>query len=497
MIRYTEHQLQDAEFRKKLKSLGFKVNKKLRCYQAKPTLLVKVGLGLPIDLSSPQNVTEDFLMPYQVKDIVKMVQQKSMLNANDMGLGKTLEAIMYTKYMGFTKPILVVAPKTALGGWKQEILKWGGGTEDQVNIIQGSKKQKEVKVKDIVNSKFTLINYEILQDIPQNIEFDCIIADEAHRIKNHKAKRTKLIKKLKATHRLALTGTPIQNKVDELWSIFDFIDPTIFGASYFSFVYRFCDCYMGAYAMEIKGATKNPRNIKLLHDILSLKMIRHKKKDVLKELPDKQYCNIEIEMTKEQEAKYKEVKKEVLVEIEASGEKLDVSLALTKILRLQQITSCPTGFWKLKENPKIDMMLDLFEQTDSKFIVFSRFSTTIDEIQSTLEANNIRFARVTGNTKDRQKEVDKFQEDPSIKVFIATIRGAGEAITLTKADKVIMFDREWSPAMNQQAEDRCHRKGQKNAVTIYNLICPKTIDTKLEKTLGMKVTEIKKMLEEE
>ena len=476
-------------------TLGFKRTGNI--WKAQDDALRRSMLNIPIDTNTEDiNISFSkypYLREFQKKDIKKMVKKGSMLNANTMGLGKTLETIVTLDILG-TEKNLIICPKSVRSTWKNELIKWLGVSEDDINIIEGTPKQREKKVKNL--KKYNIINYELLRNhtnetmkVLRKIKWDAVVCDEAHRIKNRKAKQTEGVKLLNAKHKFALTGTPIQNKPDDLWSILHWLDPFWSGRSYWRFVETFCEVEETFFGKEIRGLTTNEYNKKALQRILENIMIRRVDDN---SLPEKIEISVPLEMSKKHADLYKKITEEIIIELQEEKIML-INSALTRLLRLQQCTSNP-GKFGIKENPKFEFVKELLEDNpDKKVVVFSRFKETIDALEEYLK---IPTVKLTGDTKDRNAVIKKFQNKKT-RAFLATIGAAGEGIDgLQKASNTIVFiDKEWSPAKNQQAIGRLVRQGQKNKVIVYDLKIENTIDLYVENLLNKKIDDIVRLLE--
>ena len=363
------------------------------------------------------------------------------------------------------------------------------------------------KSKKQIEEKHLSLDYtgEILFKKEQSaLKFDAIILDEAHHIKTPTSEQTKTIHSfIKIPKRVLLTGTPIMNNVEELWSLLYFINPYKF-PNYWAFRNKYC------VIKEI--TTKDGRKIKLivgyknldyLQKQLSEIMLRRNKSDTLKDLPPKTYETRYIDLSGEQWKLYNDFKEETVVWIEESEKEIQVHQALDKLLRLKQVAITPELFGGSQKSSKLDELEEIVKEITSnnqKVIVFSQFKKATDIIVTRLKKNghkNISYisgdvpmkisekALKEGKT-DRMEEIRKFQEDDDCKVFVGVIDACKEGITLTAATYVIFVDKKWTPADNEQAADRAHRKGQKNPVTIISLVAKDTIEEYIESKLKEK-----------
>lgn len=476
-------------------------NKQQDIWYAQDDALRRAMIRIPINKTN-KNIGIDekylkkhypYLRDFQIKDIIKMVKSGNLLNANTMGLGKTLETIVTLDILN-SKLNLIICPKSVRSSWKNELIKWLSIPEDDINIIEGTPKQRKEKVKNF--KKYNIINYELLRNHTdetmkalRKTKWDAVVCDEAHRIKGRKSKQTKGVKLLKAKYKFALTGTPIQNRPDDLWSILHWLDSYWSGGSYWRFVETFCEVEENFFGKEIKGLTQNEYNQKALRNILSEVMIRRTNDE---SLPDKIEIPIFLEASNKHSEIYKQLTENIIIELQEK-EIVLINSALTRLIRLQQCTSNP-GKFNIKENPKFEFIKDLIEDNpDKKIIVFSRFKETINELEDYLKVSTVKL---TGDTKNRDKIIKKFQDNKNIRAFLATIGAAGEGIDgLQKASNTIVFiDKDWSPAKNQQAIGRLVRQGQKNKVIVYDLKIENTIDLYVENLLNKKIDDIVRLL---
>ena len=344
--------------------------------------------------------------------------------------------------------------------------------------------------------QYNIINNELLRNFKDpavrqlsRTKWDTIVADEAHRLKNRKAKQTKGVKRLKSKYRFALTGTPIQNKPDDLWSILHWMDPFLSGKSFWRFVETFCNVEEGYFGKEILGLTTNDYNLEALRNILGGIMSRRSSD---KELPDRIDIPITLELDPRHKKLYTKVKKKILIELDEDRE-LFINSGLVRLLRLQQTTSNPKLFDDKIINPKFKYIQELMEDNEeTKFLVFSRFKQTLYALQKELGDNSVV---ITGDTEDIDSEIESFKK-PGKQVLLATIGAIGEGVDGLQyiSDTVIFIDKDWSPAVNSQAVGRLLRKGQKNNVKVYDVQIENTIDEYVEKLLNIKKEDIEKVI---
>jgi len=404
--------------------------------------------------------------------------------ADDMGLGKTLQALCLiekAKEKHGKKPCLVVCPTTIVFNWEAEIEKFSPKLKC-LKIAGADRKSlfKEIEDYDVVITSYALIRRDI--EKLKKHEFRYIILDESQNIKNADSMTSQSVKKLNAQHKLALSGTPIENKLEELWSVFDFLMPGfLFDKSEFN--YRYVNPIM---EREDKMTEK-----RLKTQIYPF-ILRRMKRDVAKDLPDKieniAYC----ELTPEQKDFYMEVfdstKEELFKSIEMNGlEKSRMSI-FSALLRLRQICCHPKLYDKdyvknVRHSGKFEQLKVMLEEIISeghRILLFSQFVNMLDIIKDWLEREGVEYCYLTGATKNRQEEVEKFNSS-KIPVFLISLKAGGTGLNLTGADYVIHYDPWWNPAVEDQATDRAYRIGQTKKVFVYRLITKGTVEEKIQK----------------
>jgi len=405
--------------------------------------------------------------------------------ADDMGLGKTLQALALIdleKIKG--KPSVVVCPKTLLYNWQSEAKKFTPGLK--VLVIDGTKSEREEMIKNAKKADLIITGYATMKNDSElykkeKNKFNYCVLDEAQFIKNHKTKNAQIIKTIDADYRLALTGTPLENNVTEIWSVFDFLMPGFLGP-YGSFVRKFKTPIM---------KNNNASALKDLNKKISCFMLRRTKDKVLKELPQKieqtDYCHL----GKAQNILYQEilinVKAGIDKNIKEKGFNKSQIHILAGLMKLRQVCNHPVLLLKDKdytkyESAKLDMFLELVEEiigNKRKVLVFSQFTKMLDILAKELDNKEIKYNYLSGKTKNRQELVDDFNENKEKQVFLISLKAGGTGLNLTSADNVIIFDPWWNPSVENQAIDRTHRIGQKKSVNVYRLITKGTIEEKI------------------
>ena len=407
--------------------------------------------------------------------------------ADDMGLGKTIQLLAvildYVQNEKKPKPSIVVCPSSLSLNWQNEIKKF---TPDLTSlVIHGNADERVKQIKSIPKYNIVITSYDLLKrDIETykelNYEFKFIIADEAQYIKNNNTQNAKAIKEINASTKYALTGTPIENSLSELWSIFDFIMPG------YLFSYR---KFKELYEMPIVKDEDNVamRKLKMLIEPFILRRI---KGEVLTELPDKTITVLNNEMEEEQQKIYmsymQNARSEMMQEINANGfEKSQIKI-LALLMRLRQICCHPALFLSdyKAESSKLNQCIEVIKDAvDSghKILLFSSYTGMFPMIEEKLKKEKIEYSKLTGQTKvgERIKLVDEFNEDENKKVFLISLKAGGTGLNLIGADMVIHYDPWWNISAENQATDRTYRIGQKKNVQVYKLITKNSIEEKI------------------
>lgn len=415
--------------------------------------------------------------------------------ADDMGLGKTLQALVLLDIERVKgKPSIVVCPKTLLYNWQLEAEKFC--PDLKTIVIDGTPNERAAAIEMATDYDLVITGYAMMQKDAglyeeAKIRFNYCVLDEAQFIKNHTTKNARVIKQISADYRLALTGTPLENSVQEIWSIFDFLMPGFLG-SYNAFVKKYEKPIMKA--SDAKALDDLRRKAECF-------MLRRTKSEVLKELPPKVEQTAHCQLEKAQNILYQEVLANVKAEIYETVEKKSFAKSQIHILagltKLRQVCNHPVLLLKDKdhrkyESAKLNMFLELVDEIVTnrrKVLVFSQFTTMLDILASELDHRGIAHNYLSGQTKNRQALVDDFNTNSDKPVFLISLKAGGTGLNLTAADNVIIFDPWWNPSVENQAIDRAHRIGQQKSVNVYKLITVGTIEEKI-----VKLQEKKKFL---
>ena len=396
--------------------------------------------------------------------------------ADEMGLGKTIQIISFLleekNLKEDNKKSLIVAPTSLLYNWKAEFEKFAPGIK--VGVVHGSKNAREKVLMNINEFDVLLTTYgTVKNDINfyENEVFDYYIIDEAQNIKNPKAQITKVIKEINAKVKFALTGTPIENSIIELWSIFDFIMPG----------YLFDES-----AFKEKFMHRDEGEIEDLKLLINPFILRRLKRDVISELPEKIEKKYYVQMTSDQKLAYKNYMKDVKIRIK-NGEEDKITI-FSYLTRLRQICLDPSLVDENYEgkngkfNTAIDIINDVIE-SKYKILVFSQFTSVLRKLRKELRARRIESKYLDGTTvaKERVRLVNEFNESEEPQVFLISLKAGGTGLNLTSAKFVMHMDPWWNPAIEDQATDRAHRIGQKNIVEVIKLIAKDTIEENIIK----------------
>lgn len=396
--------------------------------------------------------------------------------ADDMGLGKTLQAIAVITNLHkkkLSEKTLIVMPKSLVFNWESEINKFS--PDLKVGIYYGTNRDMETfKNYEVILTTYGTIRNDIEE--LKDIKLDFVILDESQNIKNIYSQANKAIMLLNTRYRLALSGTPIENNLLELYSLFRFLNPTMLGS-----IENFNRYYM----LPIQKDNDKNAMEELKKRIYPF-ILRRVKKEVLKDLPEKIEKTLFIEMNKEQKRFYEERRAYyynlVHLSIKTNGLNKSQFSILQALNELRQIASCPENKNPaLYSNKKIAVIENAIEavKNNHKVLIFANYLSSIDSICRELSERGIKYLSMTGDTKDRHSLVDKFQNDSSYKVFVMTLKTGGVGLNLTAADTIFIYDPWWNKTVENQAIDRAYRLGQDNTVFAYKMILKDTIEEKI------------------
>lgn len=404
--------------------------------------------------------------------------------ADEMGLGKTIQVIYYIKQMlkdNPTSKFLIVVPTSLAYNWEHEFDSFASQIKKAICI--GSKEKRKHILKDLNKINVIITTYGLLredEEIYENLNFNTMIIDEAQNIKNNHAGITKVVKSIKAETKFALTGTPLENSILELWSIFDFIMP-----GYLANLTKFQSKY------KIKDFDEDSEIlIKGLSKQINPFILRRKKSDVVKELPEKLINDIYIDLKDEQKKLYvaelNRVKEEMNKIIKEEGMNKARFLILQLLTKLRQICIDPSivydnytdGSNKIEQ---LENIVSEYTKNNHKVLIFSSFKTALNIVKEKLNNAKIKTYMIDGSVpaKTRIEMVDNFNENDDIKVFLIMLKSGGTGLNLASADVVIHLDLWWNPQAENQATDRAHRIGQTNTVEVIHLITKGTIEEKI------------------
>lgn len=436
-------------------------------------------------------ISEEFdlyqpLYGYQQKGVEFLVDNTSALLADEMGTGKTVQAIVALRILfrqGKLRHVIVLAPAAVLGsaylsqitgkpeGWDGHFHKWA--PELSVTVVRGNPEQRMLDWScpaHVYISTYDTLRNDLengVLDEQESHKFDCVIADEAQNIKNRDSGRARAVRKLDPAFRWALTGTPIENKVEDVISIFAFVRPKLFSREYHP-----------------------PHEVE--HQI-SPYFLRRLKKDVLKDLPEKTRQEEWLELDDDQRAAYDEVLetgRRVLSEKVETENEFHVRQHIFALLQeLKQICNFAPN---KSDSAKTEALLDFVQtiaENEEKVLIFTQFvDYGVSKLERFFNNNSIKYVTFSGSVsqQERERAIHAFRTDQSVTVFLSTVKTGGVGITLTEASYVIHFDHCWNPATMWQAEDRAHRPGQKNKLNVYSFWMRDTIEEKIKQKLHEK-----------
>jgi superfamily II DNA or RNA helicase len=418
--------------------------------------------------------------------------------ADDMGLGKTVQTIALllsvksavekdAKADGKKKfKALIIAPTSVVTNWERELDKFAPSLSHIVwHGADRKERSDELDDADIVITSYALLRRD--EEMLAKLDLRYAILDEAQNIKNPLSATARAAKRLKADRRLALTGTPIENRLSEIWSIFDFVSPGLLGP---------LEKFEERYARPIDGGDQ--KAAKRLRATIHPFILRRTKSEVAKDLPEKietdQFCELTGEQASLYAAVFKEVRAQVMGEVERQGMAKSHIQILAGLTRLRQAACDPRLLGLPREfgdedSGKLVALRELIQTSVAgghRVLVFSQFVSMLTLIRRALEEDGVAYEYLDGGTKDRHARVESFQREDGPPIFLISLKAGGAGLNLTAADTVIHFDPWWNPAVEDQATDRAHRIGQTKVVTTYRLIAKGTIEEKILELGGKK-----------
>ena len=435
------------------------------------------------------------LYPYQKMGVEWLYflwqNRMSGLLADEMGLGKTVQALaVVSKILKQTsKPILIVAPTSLLFNWSKEIESYV--KIQDVYIHSGPNRSCDLNT--LICSPLVLTSYALLRidaDLFREVHFSCIILDEAQGIKNPQSQLAQVAYSLQSEMRVCLTGTPVENRPEDLWSLFHFMEPDLLGGK-------------DTFLTSVASASVDSRYQQRLQKTLRPFMLRRQKEEVAKDLPEKIEQIIWLEMGQSQRAIYekwlKQTKAGLLKKVELEGAKVRRVEIFEAILRLRQLCIHP-GIVEgdSLESCKMERVLEDLEELVSegrKVLVYSQFVQVLTYLKKLIQSRGWRFSYLDGATKHRDREVKAFQEEESTQIFLISLKAGGVGLNLTAADYVFILDPWWNEAVENQAIDRAHRFGRSSAVIARRYIVSQSIEEKMLTIKKRKETLAKGLLD--
>jgi len=451
----------------------------------------------------PLGDLENVLRPYQKQGVAWLHFLRANgfggILADEMGLGKTLQTLAFLRTLPIADcrlpiespraanpqspirtPHLIVCPTSLVFNWVAEAKKF----TPEIKILALHGPDRHARFADIATSDLVVTSYALIRrdaEKYRGLEFDTVVLDEAQHIKNRQTQNAQAVKAVRAKHRLVLTGTPLENSVLDLWSIFDFLMPGYLGTA---------KDFRERYELPIAKEKNAEAQVRLARRLRPF-MLRRLKREVAADLPAKieqiSFC----ELTPDQRSVYQQVieasRKEVLEAVGAQGLAKSRMVVLTALLRLRQVC-CDLRLLKLENvkpttaSGKLDLFGELLEEVidgGHRVLVFSQFVGMLTLLKERLAEEKIDYCYLDGSTTDRGAVVEQFQKNDAISVFLISLKAGGVGLNLTGADTVIHFDPWWNPAVEDQATDRAHRIGQTKVVTSYKLITRDTVEEKI------------------
>ncbi len=419
------------------------------------------------------------LRPYQIEGYNWMSKLDSLglgcCLADDMGLGKTVQALAMILSKAQNGPTLVVSPASVCANWRSEIVRFA----PSLNIIDFKSSNRKTKLNKLTAFDVIVVSYGLMQsntELFTDKQWTTVVLDEAHAIKNRQTKRAKAVMQLEADFRLITTGTPIQNHLGELWSLFNFINPGLLGNEQ-SFTHRF--------VAADSDAERRQKQL-YLKKLINPFILRRNKNMVLDDLPQKTEITINVEMSEQEMAFYETLRRESVDLLESESDNGSEHMrVLAEITKLRKASCNPQLIIPDSDIPsakleQLERIIDDLIDNRHKALVFSQFVSHLSLIETLLKKKGINYQYLDGKTtlKEREKRINSFQAGEG-ELFLISLKAGGVGLNLTAADYVIHMDPWWNPAVEDQASDRAHRIGQERPVTVYRLVSKGTIEERI------------------
>ncbi len=424
--------------------------------------------------------------------------------ADDMGLGKTIQFIAFMLYLkeqgGLEQPTLLVCPTSVLGNWEREVKKFGPTLK--VLLHHGDKRPKgkefiqAVKGHDLVITSYALIHRDLKS--LQSISWHTVVLDEAQNVKNSEAKQSQAVRQIQSSFRVALTGTPVENRLQELWSILDFLNPGYLGSRQF-FQRRF------AMPIEKYGDAASLQTLRSLVQPFILRRLKTDR-DIIQDLPEKQEMTVFCGLSAAQATLYQRLVEESLAEIESASGLQRRGMILALLVKLKQVCNHPAQYLKeatlqAQRSGKLQRLEEMLEEAlaegdaegaagAGRALIFTQFAEWGKLLKPYLEqhlSREILFLYGSTSKKQREEMIARFQHDPQgPPIMILSLKAGGVGLNLTRANHVFHFDRWWNPAVENQATDRVFRIGQTRNVQVHKFVCTGTLEEKIHEMIESK-----------
>ena len=455
----------------------------------------------PSNLAAGQELKE-----YQLEALNWLIHLHSMnvngILADEMGLGKTIQTISLLAYLHLHDQSithLIIVPKVTIKNWERELNKWLPNMK--VCFFYGDKEERKVLTEQTIkNEKFDVIltTFECAMKEKfalAKLTYEYLIIDEAHRIKNDKAKFSLIVRQFNSRHRLLLTGTPLQNNLHELWSLLNFLMPNIFNDS---------EEFDRVFNLDSASQEEQLKIVKQIHQLLRPFVLRRLKSEIEFKLPPKKEIYLYVGLSKLQRNMYKKILSKNIDVV--NGVTKDRIQLLNILMQLKKVCNHPYLFPNIEEGPPyiegehlvnnsmklkvLDVLLKKIHNEGNKVLIFSQMTTLLNILDDYCRYRGFQYVRIDGQTssEDRDIRIEDFQSPTSDKwIFLISTRAGGLGINLHAANIVILYDSDWNPQVDLQAIDRAHRIGQTKPVTVYRFVCEGTVEEKIVERAAKKL----------